>query len=209
MRNIVTIKDIAEQVGVSSATVSRVLNYDETLSVSDETKKKIFETAETLNYKKRARKKQAGKKKIRFVQWFSDPEELDDIYYLSIRLGVEKRAEELGFLLVKESLTNLSQKRFDGTIALGKFDEKQVAALAALGAPLLFVDFDAMAFGQNSIVVDFAGSVKTIVQEFLAQGHQKIGMLSGQEYTKESHVALVDPRFVAFKETLKDLDLYH
>ena len=43
-----------------------------------------------------------------------------------------------------------------------------------------------MAFGQNSIVVDFAGSVKTIVQEFLAQGHQKIGMLSGQEYTKES-----------------------
>ncbi|MBG4115779.1 MAG: LacI family DNA-binding transcriptional regulator, partial [Enterococcus faecalis] len=139
MRNIVTIKDIAEQVGVSSATVSRVLNYDETLSVSDETKKKIFETAETLNYKKRARKKQAGKKKIRFVQWFSDPEELDDIYYLSIRLGVEKRAEELGFLLVKESLTNLSQKRFDGTIALGKFDEKQVAALAALGAPLLFV----------------------------------------------------------------------
>ncbi|WP_338361339.1 LacI family DNA-binding transcriptional regulator, partial [Enterococcus faecium] len=173
----VTIKDIAEQVGVSSATVSRVLNYDETLSVSDETKKKIFETAETLNYKKRARKKQAGKKKIRFVQWFSDPEELDDIYYLSIRLGVEKRAEELGFLLVKESLTNLSQKRFDGTIALGKFDEKQVAALAALGAPLLFVDFDAMAFGQNSIVVDFAGSVKTIVQELLAQGHQKIGML--------------------------------
>lgn len=116
MRNIVTIKDIAEQVGVSSATVSRVLNYDETLSVSDETKKKIFETAETLNYKKRARKT-SRQKKIRFVQWFSDPEELDDIYYLSIRLGVEKRAEELGFLLVKESLTNLSQKRFDGTIA--------------------------------------------------------------------------------------------
>ena len=91
----------------------RVLNYDETLSVSDETKKKIFETAETLNYKKRARKTSG---KIRFVQWFSDPEELDDIYYLSIRLGVEKRAEELGFLLVKESLTNLSQKDLMGQL---------------------------------------------------------------------------------------------
>lgn len=64
MRNIVTIKDIAEQVGVSSATVSRVLNYDETLSVSDETKKKIFETAETLNYKKRARKNKQAKRKF-------------------------------------------------------------------------------------------------------------------------------------------------
>ena len=56
------------------------------------------------------------------------------------------------------------------------------AVALALGT---FVDFDAMAFGQNSIVVDFAGSVKTIVQNFLAQeASRKIGMLSGQEYTK-------------------------
>ncbi|RTK40059.1 LacI family DNA-binding transcriptional regulator, partial [Enterococcus faecalis] len=48
----VTIKDIAEQVGVSSATVSRVLNYDPNLSVTEETKRKIFEAAETLNYTK-------------------------------------------------------------------------------------------------------------------------------------------------------------
>ena len=34
-----TIKDIAELAGVSIATVSRVLNYDSTLSVGDETKK--------------------------------------------------------------------------------------------------------------------------------------------------------------------------
>ena len=84
-----------------------------------------------------------------------------------------------------------------------------MAALAALGAPLLFVDFDAMAFGQNSIVVDFAGSVKTIVQEFWRKGIRKLVCFLGKNIRKESHVALVDPRFVAFKETLKDLDLYH
>ena len=33
-----TIKDIAEQAGVSPATVSRVLNYDSELAVSSETK---------------------------------------------------------------------------------------------------------------------------------------------------------------------------
>lgn len=37
-----TIKDIAQLAGVSIATVSRVLNYDTTLSVSDETKKKFL-----------------------------------------------------------------------------------------------------------------------------------------------------------------------
>lgn len=47
-----TIKDIAEKAGVSIATVSRVLNYDQTLSVTDETRKRIFEIAESLSYKK-------------------------------------------------------------------------------------------------------------------------------------------------------------
>lgn len=48
-----TIKDIAQEVGVSTATVSRVLNYDETISVNDETREAIFETAERLEYKKK------------------------------------------------------------------------------------------------------------------------------------------------------------
>ena len=37
-----TIKEIAEIVGVSSSAVSRVLNYDEGISVSDETREAIF-----------------------------------------------------------------------------------------------------------------------------------------------------------------------
>lgn len=44
-----TIKDIAKLAGVSIATVSRVLNQDETFTVSDETKLKIFKVAEELN----------------------------------------------------------------------------------------------------------------------------------------------------------------
>ena len=47
-----TIKDIAQAAGVSSATVSRVLNHDQSMSVSDETRKKIFAVAEQLQYKK-------------------------------------------------------------------------------------------------------------------------------------------------------------
>ena len=46
----VTIKEIAKSVGVSSATVSRVLNYDATLSISETKRQAILETAEALNY---------------------------------------------------------------------------------------------------------------------------------------------------------------
>jgi len=45
-----TLKEIAEKVGVSVATVSRVLNYDETLNVTPEKRKMIFEVAEELDY---------------------------------------------------------------------------------------------------------------------------------------------------------------
>ena len=45
-----TIKDIAERTGFSAATVSRVLNHDETLNVQDETRMKIFDTARELQY---------------------------------------------------------------------------------------------------------------------------------------------------------------
>ena len=39
-----TIKDIAMSAGVSSATVSRILNNDNTLNVSPETRQKVEDT---------------------------------------------------------------------------------------------------------------------------------------------------------------------
>ncbi len=70
-----TITDIAKAAAVSISTVSRVLNYDPTLSVTEETKRKIFEIAEELNYTKYKQKKKqkrtikkTGEKK-RTIAW--------------------------------------------------------------------------------------------------------------------------------------------
>lgn len=49
----VTIKQIALETDVSSSTVSRVLNNDLTLSVSNETRRKIIDAAQRLNYTKK------------------------------------------------------------------------------------------------------------------------------------------------------------
>ena len=57
-----TIKDIATKAGVSIATVSRVLNHDETLNAQEETKQKIFEIAEELEYEVRRSEEKAKKK---------------------------------------------------------------------------------------------------------------------------------------------------
>ena len=149
-----TIKDIAQKAGVSPATVSRVLNYDPDLSVSKETEQKVFEIAEALNYTKHKNKRRESAV-LRLVQWYDSEEELADLYYLAIRLGIEKRAEELNIRLIKEQLSELSDTETQGTIAVGKFDQAQMKQLKKLNEELLFVDFDGLSLGINSLVVDF------------------------------------------------------
>lgn len=43
-----TIKDVANEAGVSISTVSRILNFDDTLSVGEDTRRRVLEVAEKL-----------------------------------------------------------------------------------------------------------------------------------------------------------------
>lgn len=203
-----TIKDIAALANVSPATVSRVLNYDTELSVGHDTKKKIFEVAEKLNYTKYKRNQTIVKAKIILVQWYNGLEELDDLYYLSIRLGIEKKAEELNCELVKQTLENIKPMDVDGIIAVGKFDQQQIKQLAMINSNILFVDFDALEYGHNSLVVDFEQSIKLITRFLLQMGYTKIGMLSGKEFIRGSRVPIEDHRLKLFKEALMENNLF-
>ena len=77
-----TIKEIAERAGVSVTTVSRVLNMDETLNVSDETRVKVFGIAEELEYVPRRRRNEseetAKTKGISVVYWYSYEQEIEE-----------------------------------------------------------------------------------------------------------------------------------
>lgn len=65
-----TLKEIAEAANVSVATVSRVLNDDPTLSVKAQTRQKILEAAERLEYKVAPSKRQSGQR-LHFAALFT------------------------------------------------------------------------------------------------------------------------------------------
>ena len=200
-----TIKDIAQAAGVSPATVSRVLNYDKSMSVSDETRRKIFDIAEQLNYKKSNRQKKTLPQthRIAIVEWYTELEELDDLYYYSIRLGIEKKAQKLGYDIVRifnnDSLNQLEQ--IDGIIAIGKFSSKQVKELEQYSPALVFVDSDTLDQGHSCVTTDFEHAVTQ-------QGMQEIAMIAGREETTDGTTSLDDPRLACFCRYLSDKGLY-
>ena len=207
-----TIKDIAQTAGVSPATVSRVLNYDKSMSVSDETRKKIFDIAEQLNYKKSKRQKKTSPKthRIAIVEWYTELEELDDLYYYSIRLGIEKKAHELGYDIVRifnnDSLSQLEQ--IDGIIAIGKFSTKQVKELEQYSPALVFVDSDTLDQGHSCVTTDFEHAVTHLLDHFLQQDIREIGMIAGLEETTDGTTSIDDPRLACFCRYLSEKGLY-
>ncbi|MDR1546994.1 MAG: LacI family DNA-binding transcriptional regulator [Hungatella sp.] len=178
-----TIKEIAEMAGVSAATVSRVLNFDDTLNVQDETKQRVFEAAERLEYQMRNKKKYKKKLKLGMISSYSLEEELEDTFYLSVRIAIERKIEEEGF---KKFTVNLgdsveSTSNLDGLICLGTFSESMVNKVKAFHKPAVFVD----ALGDldlfDSVVTDLKHSVKKVLSYFLQEGHKKIAFIGGRD----------------------------
>lgn len=196
------LKDIAKEAGVSLTTVSRVLNQDETLSVSDDTRQKIFAIAEKLNYQKTTKKSNQKNRKIAVIQWYSQTEELNDLYYYAIRQGVERQAALMGAQVVRVFHETALKDIQDvvGIVAIGKYSSKQIQDLSHYRLPLCFVDMDTLALGFDCVVVDFSLVTRQVMEYLKEEGHQRIGFIGGQEYYSDGEQAPIDPRLVYFKQ---------
>jgi LacI family transcriptional regulator len=206
-----TIKDIAEKAGVSIATVSRVLNYDSSLSVTDETRKKIFEVAEKLEYKRRVVRK-SSPSKFAIVHWYTEKEELEDLYYMSIRFGIETRCQQLDTQIVKyfyNDIEELKQENIQGIIAVGKFSKNQVRALAEITEHIVLVDHSLMDDSYDSVITDFDKATKKIVDYLLDKGHTSIGYIGGREYYRDQSGEITDLREKTFYSYMNEKELWN
>ncbi|WP_155287267.1 LacI family DNA-binding transcriptional regulator [Lacticaseibacillus zhaodongensis] len=202
-----TIKDIAAAAGVSSATVSRVLNADSSLQVGKDTRQRIFAAAEQLNYKKRKSAATTKRGRVSVLQWYSAAGEMSDLYYRTIRFGVETALTAQGFAVERNfAAADLPDKRgLSGIIAIGKYSAAQLRKLAGLSKPLVVVDQDTLDLGISCVTTDFQHAVATIIEHFLAGGYQQIGMIAGAEETRDGQ-PLVDERARVFREYMRTRD---
>ncbi len=204
-----TIKEIAELAGVSVTTVSRVLNYDDTLNVPDETKKRVFEAADKLEYQVKSKKKRKKKLKIGMLCSYSLEEELEDTFYLSVRVAVEKKIEEEGFkkYSVNEEDTLEDVAHLDGLICLGTFSGSMIERVKSFQKPAVFLDAEGDLDMFDSVVVDIEHSVKKVLGYFFEEGHRRIAFIGGRDIDADGR-EVPDAREPIFKSWMKDKGLY-
>ncbi len=181
-----TIKDIAAAANVSAAAVSRILNHDETLNVSPDTRQKVFDTAKALHYVKRNRPLVKSAFTLGIVQWFSSQQELEDSYYLLIRQGIEDYCllHNIQIMRTYKSDVNYQEalRDVDCVICIGKFSRNEVDFWTGRNPNILFLDMPVDDPDITTITLDFAGAVDQVMQYLTSLGHRRIGFLTGIEY---------------------------
>lgn len=178
----VTLKEIAKAVGVSSATVSRVLNFDQTLSVTAKTRQAIIETAEAMKYetpRARNRAYQQGLSKVALVHYLRPDQELVDPYYVGLRLGIESRCQALKIETVKVYHTDRLPEASllqgaSGIIAIGRHDENEIAWLKRHNRNLVFADFSPPTDEFDSVESDLMLATRKLLQSLSQAGYKRI-----------------------------------
>jgi LacI family transcriptional regulator len=184
-----TIKDIARELNVSFSTVSRALkDYP---GISDETKKRVKDLAEKLNYRPNAVALSLRKSKS-FTIGVIIPEVVH-FFFSTVISGVEDVASANGYNVIlcqtnenltreKSSIETMLSNQIDGLLvsySKETTDFGHFTRLMELDFPIVF--FDRLPDIENSVNVtvdDFDGAYQA-VKHLIEQGYRKIAHLAG------------------------------
>ncbi len=218
-----TIKDIAVQANVSTATVSRILNNDPTLSVSDITRKRVQEVVHELNYKP-ARKKSVKAEKgtethnIGLLLTTTKEEEARDPYFMSIRNGVEMASEEYGLNITSVFNVGLSDinpavlSGLSGLIVIGRVNVEELQDVYFDNKKMVFVDSVPKQKGYDVVISDLENATDEVLAHLFELGHRDIAYMGGGVFFKglynQEFVGDEDARKLAYEKIMKEKGFY-
>jgi LacI family transcriptional regulator len=218
MRKEVTIKDVAKAAGVSSMTVSRVLN--DRPDVSPQTRKRVQEIISELGYAPSliARNLSQGRSSTLGVVSSS----LEFYGPSRTLVGIEQKASELGFSLMisllHDPLVNRGEQALDDLLAyqvagiiwavaeIGDHQEWLVGRLKEIATPVVLISMEPRP--ETSLVtVNNRQGGRAAAEHLLAQGYRKVGIISGPESWWEARQRELGWREVMEAAGHKELDM--
>lgn len=211
-----TLKELSEYTGFSITTISRVLNNDPTMSVSDATRSAILEAAGTLHYKKpspKQRREPHGKLCFAIAEMLSPVEQLEDPYYLYLKNHAVQHCMDLGCTTVSlleqdDGYLLAGRESIDGILAIGIFSERQIDSLSSLHHNLVFLDSAPDELRFDSVVINFKLGVEQALDMLIHRGHHAIGFLGPSRKLDERKRPAPEVRRQCFIDYMKKHNLY-
>lgn len=211
MKRNVTIKDVAREANVSTATISYVLNGKE--SISEETKNRVYAAMEKLNYIPNLSARGLVKKTSKLIGVVIPQTEpgsklmFSNTFYSEIMSSIEYHARLRGYhVLISATDANESyfalakQRNLDGIIIIGAYPDGFYMEVKKTQIPIVLIDsyFSDHYFHSIRINDQYGGYLAT--KYLLDMGHREIAIFTGM--IKEGGV--VKKRYDGYLDALRE-----
>ena len=214
----ISVRDVADEAGVSIGTVSRVLNSSG--YASGDVRQRVQQAAARLGYQPdfTARHLRGGRSRTigYLLPNIANP-------FLALHLSeVERLAQAAGYSLLvgsserperdRELVAFFENRRLEGIIASpsNEYADPASSPFAATQLPSVIVDRD-LGHGQDSVLVDHYGGILHVMEYLLSLGHRRValfasgrGMRPGREKVRGYRAAL-ESAGLAYDEQLDHL----
>jgi LacI family transcriptional regulator len=208
----VTIKDVAEKAGVSSATVSNVIN--DKGKVSESTRRMVLDVIDELNFRPNAsaqRRYQDAHKSIGLVI-----KEIHNPYFANVIVGAQEAAESQGYELIvasSEGRRDSEDRIVDLFVAKdvsgiiinplldGESDLSRLFELKRRNIPFVLLE-RVRGLRASLVDVDNAVAMRDAVRYLFGLGHERIVHFAGPDYSMHSEERIEGFRQAFFDEQM-------
>ncbi|BCN24588.1 LacI family DNA-binding transcriptional regulator [Vibrio alfacsensis] len=198
------IKDVALKAGVASSTVSRVLNNDPSISIKKEKRDKILAIADELGYltptmrkscvhdedhfisRTQSKNNPYSEMNIVVIHFLNPTEELNDPYFTSVRIGIEKQCHLYNIALRNTFVANITSSshfihQAHAVICVGHFSSQDIDNIFRLNKNLIFVDSDPRERNCDSVLFDREEAAAAVVSRIIESGASRPAFIGNDE----------------------------
>ena len=188
----VSIKDVAKEAGVSTTTVSYVLNRHPGETISAETTQRVLDAAKRLNYVPNLNARSLSSRHTNLIGvvipqtepgkefMFSNP------FYGELLSAIEYTARKSGYHLLlsgtreDQNYASIAQNRgVDGIIIVGTYPGENLDTLRTIGVPIVLVDSYVTDSDFHTIGIKDREGARMATQYLIDKGHRDIAFISG------------------------------
>jgi DNA-binding LacI/PurR family transcriptional regulator len=206
----VTIRDVAKASGVSTATVSNVLN--KTGKVGQDTRRVVLQAVRRMGYIPDVHARHLASRDRRTLGIIVS--DIENPFFPEVVKGFETRARQFGYDVIlsdtnydprrtREAADRMMEHKVRGVaIMTSEISVKLVHQLARRRIAVTFLDLAPARKYMSNLRIDYSSGIKQIVQHLYAQGHRRIAFVAGRPGLKSNTV-----RLEAYKACMRDLEL--